>query len=498
MHRRAFLAAALLCLLPFGGWAAEVALAIDKLSVERRTVSVEGKPLAYRSTAGAYGVGDTPQARMFFAAYDLEGGDAARRPIAFVFNGGPGAASAYLHIGALGPRRIVLNDDGTIPAPPARLADNELSWLAFTDLVFIDPVGTGFSRGVGKDNERDDSSFWGLREDLDAMARFIRLYLTRSGRWQSPKFLVGESYGGFRAASLLETLPSSYGIALNGAVLISPALQFSVTRPDAFDVLPVALKLPSLVAVAAQHGKSSVTKPPGGLDRAALAEVEAWSLDSYLTGLVRGASLGPAAQDALARRAGELTGLDAATIRQRNGRIPSSDFAKQLLRGSGRIPSLYDGAVTTVDPNPESPGMPRGDLGLDELNAALLPAFNAYVRGELKFETDLPYLLLNSEVNGQWRWRGARGQGFAGAAADIKAGMALNPRLKVLVTHGLFDLVTPYFASVYILDQLHLDGPLRENLSFKAYAAGHMIYTHAAARAALYKDAKAVFESGAR
>jgi carboxypeptidase C (cathepsin A) len=494
MLRRVFLAAAFACLAGWQGWA-QVALPADKQAVERRSVSVEGRTLNYRSTAGVLAVGDTPQARIFFVAYELEGAEAERRPLAFAFNGGPGAASAYLNLGALGPRRIVLNDDGTIPRPPLRVVDNELSWLAFTDLVFIDPVGTGYSRGVGKGDERDDDSFWGLREDLDAMSRFIRLYLTRSGRWQSPKFLIGESYGGFRAASLLHSLPSSYGIALSGAVLVSPALQFSVTRPDAFDVLPAALKLPSFVAVAAQHGKSSIARPGSGLDRAALAEVEAWSLDSYLTALVRGGALPAAAQDATAKRLAELTGLEVATIRQRNGRISSSDFAKQLLRGSGRVPSLYDGAVTTVDPNPESASMPRGDLGLDELNAALLPAFNAYVRGELKFETDLPYLLLNGEVNSQWRWRGNRSQGFAGAGENLKAGMALNPKLKVLVAHGLFDLVTPYFASVYILDQLHLDGPLRENLTFRAYAGGHMMYTHAAARAALFKDAKAVFEA---
>jgi len=495
------LLAALAWLLAAGVQAAEPAAAAGSLGdriVEKRSVAVEGRALGYRSIVGSLSVADPPsaQAKVVFFAYELEGADTSKRPIAFAFNGGPGAASAYLHIGAMGPRRVALNDDGTLPTPPARLVDNDLSWLAFTDLVFVDPLGTGFSRNPKGDDKDSDSSFWGVREDAEALSRFIRSYLTRSGRWQSPKYLVGESYGGFRAAILSDLLPSSYGVALNGAILISPALQFAITRPDGYDVIPAALKLPSLTAVAMLHGKSNLAVPAGGLDRAALAPVENWSLDSYLTGLARGAALPAPARDALIGQAAALTGMPAELVRRNNGRIGNSDFAKTLLRGTGRLPSLYDGAMTVVDPDPESSNLDR-DTGLDQLNAVLVPAFNAYARDELKYETDQPYLLLNGEVNGQWRWRGGRGQGYAGAADRLKNGMAMNPRLKVLIAHGLYDIVTPYFASAYVIDQMHLSDEQRANLTFKAYAAGHMVYTHRDARAALYRDAKAVFEAGA-
>jgi carboxypeptidase C (cathepsin A) len=497
--RRVFWLILVVCWLPLGSFAAD-----EKLSIERRSATVEGRTLNYRSTAGMLVVGEPsgPQARAFFTAYELEGGDAAQRPLAFAFNGGPGAASAYLHVGAMGPRRVAFNDDGSIPPPPQRMVDNELSWLGFTDMVFVDPVGTGFSRAQkseGKDGEKDaDSSFWGVQDDVQAQARFIRLYLTRSNRWSSPKFLVGESYGGFRVALLSDALPSNYGVGLSGVVLISPALQFAVTRPDAFDVLPWALRLPALAAVASHHGRSSIAKPASGLDRDALAAVEAWSLDSYLPALARGGSLAGPAREAMFDRLAEFTGMPKETVRRRKGKIGSGEFVKQVLRDTGRVPSLYDGALIALDPDPESPTPQRGDLGLDQITAALLSPFNAYVRDELKYETDQPYLMLNSEVNAQWRWRGGRGQGYAGSAESLRNAMTLNPKLKVLVAHGLFDLVTPYFASVYILDQLQLEPPLKDNLTFRAYAAGHMMYTHAAARAALYRDAKAVFEGAGR
>ena len=472
------------------------ALEPDKFAVERRSVTVEGRTLNYRSTAGALAVTEGTPARIFFVAYELEGADPAQRPLAFAFNGGPGAASAYLHLGALGPRRLALNDDGTVPPPPARLVDNDTSWLAFADLVFIDPVGTGYSRAAGKDDKDGDGNFWGVREDVETLARFIRLYLTRNARWLSPKYLVGESYGGFRVALLADLLPAAHGIALNGAVLISPALQFAITRPDGYDVLPMALKLPTLTAVAMHHGKSTLARPPGGVDRGALAPVETWAVETLLPGLARGGALTPPAQAVLADQVAGFTGLPVELVRRNHAVVGGSDLAKHLLRGSGRVLDIYDGAVTGVDAEPESGSLERPDQGLRALNAALLPAFSAYARDELKLQTDLPYLLLNHEASGQWRWRGGRGQGYAGAADRLKAGMALNPQLRVLVAHGLYDLVTPYFASAYVIDQMHLPEALRANLAFRTYAAGHMIYTHKLARDALYRDAKALFQPG--
>jgi carboxypeptidase C (cathepsin A) len=430
---------------------------------------------------------------MFYVSYELDGADRTR-PIAFVFNGGPGAASAYLQLGAVGPRRLVLNDDGTVPPPPARFVDNPLTWLAFADLVFIDPVGTGFSRSVGgKDQKADERAFFGSKADIETLARFIRLYLSRNDRWLSPKVLVGESYGGFRAAALTNVLPSSYGVALNGALMISPVLAFGLSRVDGYQPLPWALKLPSYAASALEQHRSSLSKPEAGpLDRKALAEVESWSLGGYLTALAAGDTLGAAAEQAMIDKVAGFTGLPREEVARRHGRIPIATFAKTLLRDQRRVLSLYDGSVSMIDSNPESAAL--DDRSLDVLNAALGPAFNAYLRGELKFETDLPYLVLNGEVNRQWRWderAGRRGNG--GVLDDLKAGLSFNPRLRVLIAHGLFDLVTPYFASAYAIGQLYLDPAVRGNVALKTYAAGHMIYTHSAAREALARDAEAFF-----
>jgi carboxypeptidase C (cathepsin A) len=431
--------------------------------------------------------------RVFGPVDDEKTPNAPPRPIAFVFNGGPGAASAYLQFGAVGPRRLVLNDDGTLPPPPARFVDNPLTWLSFADLVFIDPVGTGFSRSVGKKDEKaDERAFFGSKADIETLGRFIRLYLTRNDRWLSPKFVVGESYGGYRVAALSDTLQSSFGVALNGAMLISPLLDFSLSDGNRYQPLPWALKLPSYAATALQHGLSGLPKPNGPVDRKALGEVEAWSLGGYLTALAEGDRLKGTAAQAMIDKVASYTGLPKEAVQRRHGRIPIGAFAKTLLRDRDRVVSLSDGSVVAIDNNPETPTF--RDRRLDILNAALGPAFNAYLRDELKFETDLPYLVLNSDVGRQWRWGGEPGRvGSAGVLDELKAGMTLNPHLKVLIVHGLFDLVTPYFASAYAIDQLYLDPAVRQNIALKTYAAGHMIYTHTVAREALYRDTEAFF-----
>src|SRR5690606_13832440 len=264
------------------------------------------------------------------------------------------------------------------------------------DLVFIDPVGTGYSRAIGKKNEASDGKpFFDRRADIGTLGRFIRLYLTRNERWLSPKFLVGESYGGFRAAALSEALPASFGIALNGAVLISPVLEFGLSQINGHQPLPWALKLPSYAATALQHGRSSLAKPAGPVEREALAEVEAWSLDGYLTALAQGDRLDGAAEQAMVERMAGYIGLPEEMVRRRHGRVPIGAFAKAVLDKPGRVVSLYDGAVEMIDPAPESPSL--DDRSLDVLNAALTPAFNAYLRAELNFETDLPYLVLNAD-----------------------------------------------------------------------------------------------------
>ncbi|HLI10390.1 MAG TPA: peptidase S10 [Alphaproteobacteria bacterium] len=490
--------------------ASAAVLPADKSAVTHHVIRIDGRDLSYQAVAGILPVaamGDLPEARIFYVSYTLDGADKKDRPVTFAFNGGPGAASAYLHLGAIGPRRLVLDADGTVPSPPARFADNPLTWLTFTDLVFIDPVGTGFSRGVSTKAEKgeatkgeqvDDKPFFGTRADNLTLGRVIRLYLTRSDRWLSPKFLVGESYGGFRVASLAEHLQSDFGIALNGAVLISPVLDFALIRSNRYGVLPWALKLPTLAAVALYHGKSSLPHPAGGITRAALAEVESWSLEGYLTGLAQGDALPAAAEEALVDKLAAYTGLPKDLVARSRGRIRNGEFAKMLLHGTGRVVGFYDGSVTALDPDPESPVLRGEDRTLPQLNAALGPAFNAYLREELKFDTDLPYLVLNPAVGRQWHWHGESGdQGFAEAIGSLKAGVTFNPHLKVLIAHGLFDLVTPYFASAYAISQMNLDPAVRANVALKTYAAGHMIYTHRDSREALFHDAADFFRGAA-
>lgn len=444
------------------------------------------------------------QGEMFYTAYRLPEAPARERPVAFVVNGGPGAASAYLHLGALGPRIVRFNDDGSIPPPPARLVDNAETWLPFTDLVFIDPIGTGFSRvlkrsdgqkpeAAAEEDPRDDS-FWGVEADKRALTEFIRLYLTRHDRWLSPVFLVGESYGGFRVALLAESLPGDIGVAPAGAVLVSPVLEFSLLYGDAYRPMHWVTLLPSYVATAAAHGRQRVA----GEAAASAADVEAFAVGSYL-GLLVGPSPAPGAEESAQRRAtwarlAELTGIDEETLRRHRGRLPRSIFAKALLRDRGQLLSIYDGTVTAPDPAPGRAEASGPDPVLAGLTAPLTSAFNAYVRDELNFKTELRYHLLNREVSRRWAWRGGtRAQGYIGAADDLKTAMSVNPALRLLIVHGRYDLVTPYFASTYVADRMDLDPALARQLGIEVYEGGHMFYTHAKSRRVFRDHAERLF-----
>jgi carboxypeptidase C (cathepsin A) len=473
-------------------------LPADKVSVTHHSVTVDGRQLAYRATAGVLTIAPAdplPEGRIFYMSYELEGTQKADRPVTFAFNGGPGAASAYLHLGALGPKRLALNDDGTVPPPPARFVDNALTWLAFTDLVFIDPIGTGYSRGLpGKDGKPDSKPFYGVKPDLQTLGRTVRVYLTRNDRWQSPKFLVGESYGGFRVAGLAQTLQSDFGIALNGAVMVSPVIDYALGWGGRDHVLPWALELPSFAAVALHHGKSRLQKTTAVVERSNLTEVEAWSLDGYLLGLAQGDALKGAAADALYDKLAAYTGLAPDFIRRRHGQVTGREFAKNLLNDKARALDLYDGSDTFIDPDPGNPGPAPWYMTLAALGSALLPAVNAYIREELKFDTDLPYFLGNDEVERQWRWHEKESdQGYVSTLENLRNGLSLNPHFKVMIAHGLFDLVTPYFGSVYAVSHMHLDPAVRANVEIRTYEGGHMMYTHQAAREALFRDAAALY-----
>ncbi|MGH6886936.1 MAG: S10 family peptidase, partial [Geminicoccales bacterium] len=437
---------------------------------------------------------ERPEAHLFYVAYAADRAEPGTRPVAFVLNGGPGASAAYLHLGALGPRRVVFDEDGAAPPAPPRIVPNPDTWLTFTDLVFIDPVETGFSRiAATAEGEEDGARFLGTRADLNALSAFIRLWLSRNERWTSPKFLVGESYGGFRVAALADLLAERQGIQVNGAVLISPVIEFSLHDGDDYTLLPWVLRVPSFAAVAHRHGKGSLAAAASGDLESALDEVEAFSLAELLPGLARGDALAAPAARALYQRLAAMVGLPPELVRRHAGRIPRGVFAKELLRAERRVVSLYDGSLSAIDPEPARSSASR-DSRLTRVTATLAAAINDYLRRDLDYETDRPYRVLNREVSREWEW-GGDGRGFIGAADDLKAVLSREPSFRVLIVHGAYDLVTPYFTSVYVARQMRLDPEVRDAVSVEVYQGGHMFYTHGAPRARLARDARMLFEA---
>lgn len=480
-------------------------------SITRHTFDTDEIKFDYTATAASITVHDKqskPTGQIFYIAYKAEQEIRSPRPLTFVFNGGPGAASAYLHLGALGPQRVALNSDGTVPPMPAKIADNPLSWLTFTDLVFVDPIGTGYSREIKPDNSSKKNNeavkipassgsthsqvqAWGVEEDIDSLARFIRAYLTQENRWLSPLYLVGESYGGFRVARLSKRLQSKFGIAPSGLILISPVLDFSFLLGDKRSLWPWVALLPSYAAVAAIHERSNHITYRVNDPRASLISVEQTAVSEYLTGLAKG-TFQPDWVDKISR----LTGLDKDTLLRWDGRIPPTRFVKSLLADQRRLLSLYDGSITLIDPDPAKQLLIGSDLYLDRLNAPITAAFNSYIRGNLNFKTDLPYLLLNHDVAGSWNWRSGihDQQGFVEAATALKQAMSLNPDMQTLIVHGVFDLVTPYYASEIVIKQMALDSRIQNNIQLKIYHGGHMPYLHQGTLNALYKDVVRFYE----
>jgi len=476
----------------------ENVLPLDEWSKTEHILKIGDSELRYSANAGVLPVKigkKGPECRIFFINYNLQGGENLSRPLAFVFNGGPGASSAYLHLAALGPKRILLNGSGSLPAPPGRLIDNMHTWLRFTDLVFIDPVGTGYSRCLpSKCNPEKENNVeakaWGVREDLASLAKFIRLYLTGTNRWLSPKFVVGESYGGFRVAALSDLLQSEYGIALNGVVLVSPVLEFGLLRGGEYSLLPWIVAIPSYAATARFHGKAEGVISGKENLRIVLQETERFALKELLPALAMGET------GALNVRLSSYIGLPADRVARLQSRIPASMFVKELLQEYGRLISLYDGSFTAIDPVPSSPLPPREDPLLIQLNTLLTAGMNSYVREQLKFETDISYEILNKEVSKEWNWKSGLewGQGYVGVAENLKHSMSTNKHLKAFIAHGVFDLVTPYFGSVVVTRQMSLDPAITPNLILKIYEGGHMFYTHATSREIFFEDARQFFQ----
>ncbi|WP_192499455.1 S10 family peptidase [Skermanella pratensis] len=450
------------------------------------TLDLPGRRLDYTATAEMMpivnGRGETT-ASIFVASYTALDADRATRPVTFLFNGGPGAASAFLHLGVVGPKVLVTNPDGTLTRPPARLQDNPESWLDFTDLVFVDPVGTGFSRATGKEDDAE-KRFLGVQGDVSSMSEIVRLWLTRNARWASPIYLAGESYGGFRAVLMARQLQRDYGIALNGLVLVSPALEFSLLRGGDFDLLGWAMTLPSMAASAQALGRGDGTP---------LEEVERFALDGYLVGLASMREPGSEEAKAFHAHVARLTGLPAQVVERFRAKLPIQLFAKEMPQEPGRVVSLYDGTIRTPDPSPERQSV-GSDPFLDALIAPYSAVFNDYVRTELGFETETPYRLLNRRVSGEWNWDLGR-QGYVGATDELQEALAVNPDMHVLVTHGIADLVTPYLASRWLIDQLRLPPEVKENLAVKTYQGGHMMYMRPDERRLMNGDVGRFYEN---
>lgn len=445
-------------------------------SVTEHSIDTPKGKLTYTATAGTlafYDQSGEQSASIFYTAYVLKSAG-PNRPVTFAFNGGPGAASAYLHLGLVGPR-ILDFGPGARDATQAKLIDNPDTWLAFTDLVLIDPVGTGWSRTTKPDEAK---TFWNEGADSSAMAKAIALYLNKNVRGDSPKYLLGESYGGFRAAKTARALQRDQGIAVNGIVMLSPLLEGWLTFGSDSSPLRSALELPSLAAATLER-KNAFTPQ-------ALAAAEKFALTDYLSTLVGPAPQGDAARRFYARVA-ELSGLPVDAVAQARGFVTDA-YVKSLREG--KLVSRYDATFAVADPFPEQNNGRAPDPILDGVTRSYGGAFAAYARQELGFNTDMTYTLLSSDVTRQWDWQGGRGQ--ASVTGDMRVLLSFGPSFRVLVVHGYSDMVTPYAASRYVLDHLPPTEPAGR-AQLKLYRGGHMFYLDAQARKSFSADAAAFY-----
>jgi carboxypeptidase C (cathepsin A) len=434
------------------------------------TVTIAGERVTYVAETGLLPVlksnGDTI-ASIFYVAYTRAGEtNKASRPITFCFNGGPGSSSVWLHLGALGPRRARMNPDGTLPPPPFQLVDNNYSLLNASDLVFIDPVATGFSRAA-RDQKPDQ--FFGDAADLDSVGEFIRLWTTRHDRWLSPKYLFGESYGVFRAAGLADHLRDQYGMYLNGLILLSGVLNFQTIDDEPGNDLPYPLYLPAYTAAAHFHNKL----PPDLQNdlTAALAESREFAKGEYTSALQQGESLPDAEREKVIAELSRLTGLKTNVIVDNNLRIDEGIFRKQLLHDEGLILGAYDSRITGRDDDPAAE-FPDYDPSDTAVMGPFASVMNAYVRDELKFKDDLPYAIFA----GVQPWNYGAPNNYPNAAEKLANTMNQNPYMKVLVLNGRCDLVCPVDTMHYAIDHMSLDPSYRTNVTFQQFDAGHMMY----------------------
>lgn len=449
---------------------------------------------------------EKPAAEIFYTSYFLA--NRPDRPVTFVFNGGPGSSSVYLQFGALGPRRAVFGPRGEPVPPPHKLADNQETWLRFTDLVFIDPVGTGLSRMIPdpeakKDaekkgpEEKKDVEYWGLKRDLESFCEFIRKFLSQKKRWDSPVYLAGESYGGFRVAKLVRLLQQDYGVALAGAVLISPALEFTLLDPSDYDDLAWVDTFPTMAGAAFFHDRARRRKP-GDTREGYVRRAAEFAVRDLLPVLAAGDLVGEARRNRVLDEAADFVGLPRPVVRAKGGRIPIDYFAKNLLRDRGLVLGLYDASATVKDPYPDRDAWSGPDPTLHVVERIFAAGVNSQLRAAVGLETDRDYSTSSDEVNENWKIDTKRHalESQVGATDDLRYGMSVNPHMKVYLTHGVFDLVTPYFTAERIRRLMKLDEDRKRLLTVRHYDGGHMFYTWDESRKAFARDLEAFYRAG--
>ena len=445
----------------------------DKPVVTEGKVTIRGKEIAYEAKAGTLPIlksDGKPSAQVFYTAYTMKDvKDKATRPVTFCFNGGPGSSSVWLHLGAFGPKRVDLPADGlTPPKPPGGLVNNEFSLLDVTDLVFIDPVNTGFSRAEDPKNLGD---FLGVQEDITSVGEFMRLWVTREQRWRSPKFIAGESYGGIRGGGLAQHLQQRHRMYLNGIIIVSGLLDYATLIAGPLNEVPFEVMLPAMTATAHYHKKL-----PADLQadfKKAVAESRTFAFGEYASALLKGSDLTKAEREGIAKKLARLTGLEAKFIEDQHLRIDSGVFREMLLRKEKLILGAYDARVTASDGD-ESETHPQFEPFMRVVGSVAAASMNAYLREELKYEKDLPYEVLAPQPN----WNHGKGNSYTSVSGQLAEAITQNPHLHVLALVGWRDLVTPPDNMLLSVRQMHLPDELRGNIEFAEYESGHMMYTN--------------------
>ncbi|MEO7960862.1 MAG: hypothetical protein ABIR19_04895 [Ginsengibacter sp.] len=478
---------------------ADIPVPSEIKSITKHSAVIGGKTINYTATAGALIIKnekDEPIAFFGYTAYAKDD-DNNKRPVTFSYNGGPGSSSFWLHVGVIGPRKIIVNDPGYNPPPPYTFEDNTNSILDVTDIVMIDPVGTGLSHAVAKAKNKD---FWGVDQDIKSISNFIKQYVTDNSRWNSPKFLLGESYGTMRSAGVVNYLQENMGMAMNGVILVSSVLDLRTLTFQPYDDLPFILYLPSYAATAWYHDK--ISNKPASLE-AFIKMAEDFAGSEYASALVKGDNLPATEREAVLNKLAGFTGLSKEYLSRANLRVTEPQFTQELLRNEhktvGRLDSRYKG----INQN-----LLSESSATDPQSSAISPvfttAFLSYYYGELKMDKKNVYQTSAYNTEGfEWDWKHKKSASLFGedpstpnTTVDLAEAMSNNPHLKVLVLNGYYDLATPFFATEYTFSHLALDTSLRSNIQLKYYSAGHMMYINSTSANAFKKDV-AAFITGA-